>query len=63
MFIYLVNKKLFNYIHVFNFLGYNHLEACESSRDDFILNIFVNVCVYVENGFKVYVNGNIDCLL
>ena len=34
-----------------------HLEACESSKDDFILNIFVNVCDYVGYVFKVYVNG------
>ena len=40
-----------------------HLEACESSRDDFILNGVANVYVDVENSFKVYVNGRSEYLL
>lgn len=59
MFIYLVNKT-FYFTHI---LQVYHLEACESSKDDFLLNIFVNVYGYVRCSFKVYVNGYIDCLL
>ncbi len=40
-----------------NIIISQHLEACESSRDVFKVNIFANVCGYVWHSFKVYVNG------